>query len=121
MSWIYHQVNGAIWHNDQFAGVGYSGHGEGKNNPEMQQIHDIGPIPKGRWKLVEFVPHMPGLGLDVIALLPRDGTETFGRSGFYWHGDNSKHPGEASHGCIVSGLDVRVKAWESGDHDLEVV
>lgn len=28
---------------------GYSGKGPGKNNPSMQDVKDIGPIPQGSW------------------------------------------------------------------------
>lgn len=121
MPWIFHQSNGAIFHNSEYRERGYAGHGEGKNNPGKQAVHEVGPIPQGQWRMTAWHDRYPGLGLWVIELSPVDGTETFGRSGFFWHGDNARHPGESSHGCIVSGAIVRREAWETGDHDLIVV
>ncbi|MGO9260313.1 MAG: hypothetical protein ACLQU1_29000 [Bryobacteraceae bacterium] len=49
--WTYNQLTGALSHNAQPAGTGYSGMGPGKNNPAMQDVHDVGPIPKGKWHM----------------------------------------------------------------------
>jgi hypothetical protein len=56
-----------------------------------------------------------------MRLLPREGTNTFGRSGFCFHGDNKEHPGCASEGCPIQAHDVRVKVWESGDRCFYVI
>ncbi|WP_146111083.1 DUF2778 domain-containing protein [Photorhabdus hindustanensis] len=43
-----------------------------------------------------------------------------GRDAFKIHGDNRKHPGTGSDGCIVLNLSIRKQIWVSGDHDLMV-
>jgi len=45
---IYFQKSGNLISNSgELMCVGYSGHGEGKNNPDMQHVKSIGPIPRG--------------------------------------------------------------------------
>ncbi len=123
--WIYAQAAGELSRDDDDrpVGFGYSGTGEGKNNPAMQQIHDVGPIPRGFWHIgdpecVEVIgPHGPF----VLPLTPADGTETFGRSGFLIHGDSIQHSGSASHGCIILNRHVREAMAASHDQLLKVV
>jgi len=118
--WIYNQADGTLQHDDEPAGTGYSGFGEGKNNPEMQTLHDVGPIPEGTYEIGP--PHNTDThGPHVMALTPADGTETFGRSGFLIHGDSVAHPGTASHGCIILPRTVRDAISASGDTLLQVV
>jgi hypothetical protein len=56
-----------------------------------------------------------------MALIPKEGTDTFGRSGFLIHGDSVAMPGTASHGCIILSRDLREQISASGDNQLEVV
>lgn len=120
MSWTYRQHDGALLRNDRSIATGYSGHGAGKNNPDLQDDAGIGPIPRGFW-------HMTGLesggptGPFTIILDPEPGTVTFGRTLFRIHGDSKAHPGSASHGCVILGPQVRHDIWNSGDHLLDVV
>ena len=106
---------------DAVIGTGYSGHGAGLNNPAMQADADVGPLPQGKYTFGELIPHHPELGEYVIPLIPDPANEMFGRSGFFWHGNNLEHNHSASKGCIVSAFTVRQEAWESADHSLEVV
>src|SRR5581483_10402667 len=97
--WVYTQLNGDISHDDEHVGFGYSGFGEGKNDPTDEEKVGIGPIPIGRWIIGE--PHdTPTHGPYVMPLTPAMDTQTFGRSGFLIHGDSLERPGQASHGCI---------------------
>ena len=57
----------------------------------------------------------------VLSMIPDDGNEMFGRSGFLMHGDSKSKPGTASKGCIIVGLTIREKVWLSGDTKLEVI
>lgn len=109
--------------------VGYAGKddgdgipepGEGKNDPDATHLRNIGPIPVGRYRIGAPFVH-PTAGEYVMRLHPLPGTDTFGRSGFLWHGDSGVAPGTASKGCIVSSRSSRMEVWESGDHVLEVV
>ena len=80
----------------------------------------VGPIPQGAWLIGAPESHPVTIGAYALPLTPKEGTETFGRGEFFWHGDSYKHPGEASHGCIVSIRALRERIWESGDRELEV-
>ena len=92
---------------------GYSGFGEGKNNPAMEGIADVGPIPVGSYECLTPI-NSKNLGPDSIALIASEDTNTFGRSAFYIHGDSVNHPGLASHGCIIIPPGTR-KAIKKGD------
>lgn len=120
MTWYYSVHGGTVSHNDLDKGHGYSGIGPGLNNHNFQADHDIGPIPQGKWKIGTAFDH-PHLGPCVMHLNPEEGTETFGRSGFFIHGDNSKHNHTASHGCIVLDPQLRELISKSTDRVLEVI
>jgi hypothetical protein len=118
--WTYNQADGTLLHDGEPAGDGYSGFGEGKNNPEMQNVHDVGPIPEGTYEIGP--PHDTDThGPHVMSLTPVNGTDTFGRDGFLIHGDSAAHPGAASHGCIIMSRLVRDAIGGSGDTQLEVL
>lgn len=123
MSFTYHQSTGLLEHNGLVLGKGYSGHGDGINNAAMQEVHDIGPIPCGKYRIGPQQTH-PKLGPVAMPLQPYPMNEMFGRSAFFLHGDNSKGDRSASHGCII--LDRKVRgavsaAQAMGDDVLEVV
>ena len=124
--WIYEQATGRILldNGDSVAviGVGYSGHDEGKNNPVMETVHGVGPIPCGLYSIGD--PHdNPDVGKFAMELTPLPETNTFGRTGFFWHGDSEEHLGAASHGCIVSSplIRHRVAAGLSTNNVVKVI
>lgn len=119
--WTFVQQTGALLHDGVTKGEGYSGGGAGKNNPAMQADANVGPIPCGFYSIVALIDRDPACGQYVLVLAPDEATETFGRSGFRWHGDSVDHPGQASHGCIVSPRSLRIDAWEGGDHNFHVI
>ena len=98
----------------------YSGKGTGLNNPLWEDVHDIGPIPKGSWSIGKFF-NDPEKGPDVCHLTPYDGIETFGRSGFMIHGDNQLMNFSASEGCIVAARFIRVAIMNNACDILEVI
>jgi hypothetical protein len=53
MTWKYDQESGDIYLNDKFVSSGYSGAGDGKNKPEMQDVPNVGPIPQGNYTIGE--------------------------------------------------------------------
>lgn len=121
--WTYSQALGELFGpNGELVATGYSGHGEGVNNPALQAVHDVGPIPQGRYG-INAPREVPGRGPYVLPLMPFATTDTFGRSGFLCHGDSIEHPGAklASHGCVILGRAAREAIWQSGDHELEVI
>lgn len=100
--------------------VGYAGRGAGMNNPDMQHVKGIGPLPEAVYA-IEAPRESAVTGPYALPLIPHVGTELYGRSSFQIHGDSKASPGEASHGCIVVGRAIRQAIWESGDHVLKVV
>jgi hypothetical protein len=120
MTWKWDQSAGELTHFGGFVSNGYAGAGRGKNNPSMQDAQGVGPIPRGKWKIVS-VKDSPNTGPFTIVLEPCPETDTRGRSAFRIHGDSVKNPGTASHGCIILPRMIREKIWKSGDRDLEVV
>lgn len=97
--------------------VGYSGHGEGRNNPEMEGVADIGPIPRGLYRIIKPAYSDKKLGPMVMKLEPID-HDALGRSLFRIHGNN--HTDDASHGCPVLGPIGRGQIAASEDDELEV-
>jgi Protein of unknown function (DUF2778) len=120
--WVYDQSSGSLSHDGQKVGSGYSGHGDGVNNPAMQAISNVGPIPQGQWTIGDGVNN-PKLGPLAMTLTPNIGTDTFGRGGFFIHGDSIDFAGleEASHGCIIMGRAIREQINSDLDKDLQVV
>ena len=128
--WTYESSTGKLFDAAMnLEGAGYAGGGcdktnaeaaAGKNNPDLQSVHNVGPLPVGRYTFnapVDTRTHGPY----VLWLAPDPDNEMFGRDAFGLHGDSVVDPGWASDGCIVQAHSVRVKVWESGDTRLEVV
>lgn len=117
----YKQSTGALSDENGVIGLGYSGNGNGLNNPAMEDVHNVGPIPRGLWSMVELItgPYK-NKGPDVIRLEP-NGFDPHGRSGFLCHGDNAACDHSASEGCIIMARGVRNVAWSDPDKTLEVV
>lgn len=96
---------------------GYSGHGLGRNNPDMEKDQGIGPIPRGDYTIGHWYDDQH-LGPVVMHLDPKSGTDTFGRSLFRIHGNNAAN--DASHGCIILDHATRLIVAHSGITDLRV-
>lgn len=99
---------------------GYSGAGEGKNNPTEENVQEVGPIPAGFYD-IQVPESSPTHGPYAMRLLPDAGNHMFGRGGFLIHGDSLERPGHASEGCIILPRYARETIWESRDHRLQVV
>lgn len=121
--------NGREWHlgsgwagNDSRPGVNPD-HVQGRNNPAMQAVHNIGPLPQGWYTLDEPITH-PHLGPLAFPLIPDPANEMFGRGGFFIHGASSADPLNSSEGCIIMPHDVRARLaelFDAGTTRLEVV
>ena len=112
--WTYHSDTGKLEHNGWAAGFGYSGNGQGLNNPALESVPEVGPIPRGKWTMSRFFSD-PVKGPIVCHLIPAASTDTFGRSGFMIHGDNSKETHSGSHGCVILSCSQRAMIRMSGD------
>jgi hypothetical protein len=123
VGWIYQQSMGRLLHSSgDLSFQCHSGLGDGKNNPLLQWAHGVGPIPVGRYTIGPLETDHPLLGFAVMALIPDPLTNTFGRTGFYIHGESAVHPGNGSHGCIVhSPKEDRELIDMQPDRSLEVV
>ena len=128
----YAQGLGVLSCKDGFLATGYAGADAGKNNPAMQDVKNVGPLPRGRYTISgpECVgttfpcPDCHGAtahrhGPYVLRLHPVDGNEMFGRAGFLVHGDNGH--GTASEGCICIGRTFRQQVTSEGYTEIEVV
>lgn len=125
--WTYDQSSGELRNaKGQLVLTGYSGHGRGKNNPALQGVKGVGPIPRGRWRM-QSIYDSANVGPRAITLWSLDDPsiddrhEATGRSAFRIHGDSIRAPGTGSRGCIILPRAVRVAMWASGDRELEVI
>lgn len=121
MSWRHEIRSGHLYDpSGHLRGIGYAGHGAGKNNPDWCDVVGIGPIPPGLYSIGPAYRH-EHLGPTTMNLDPLEGTETYGRSLFRMHGENAAHPGESSDGCPVHDHGARGLVAESLDRVLEVI
>jgi hypothetical protein len=120
MVWTYKQTGGELDLDGAEVGAGYSGHGDGLNNPEMQNVRNVGPIPQGTWTIGSPVDPPDHLGPLAMPLTHVSGDE-FGRDDFFIHGDNAAGNHSASDGCIIMSHTIRQQIADSDDHDLQVV
>jgi hypothetical protein len=116
MPWYYSQRTGQLKQSGLAVATGYSGSGVGRNNPEMQHVPNVGPIPRGEYR-IEKPQNSARTGPHAMALSPM-GHKALGRSAFQIHGDNRTHT--ASTGCIILPRDVRERISGSGDNRLFV-
>jgi hypothetical protein len=124
--WIWGQSSGILTRNGSVVSRGYSGKGRGKNNPALQGVVGVGPVPRGDWKITERY-NSPNVGPYALVIKAVDATpnndthDATGRGAFRIHGDSIKAPGTASRGCIILPRAIRELIWTSGDRDLRVI
>jgi len=125
MTWTFESGSGKFYDpQGEHIATGYAGgncgkNPEGINNPEMQAVKGIGPLPEGVYTLGEPVEHSQ-LGAFAIPLKPDPSNDMMGRGGFYFHGDSKEYEC-GSEGCIVMAPSIRHQVWESDDHTITVV
>lgn len=129
--WIYSQGLGTLYRRQSVGSpatvvaTGYAGRDVGLNNPTMQCMQDIGPLPRGAYTIGAPVTGPTDYSLP---LTPNIGTDMCNpaRTRSYIHGDYRNNeiprlPDAASKGCIILSRAVRTQVWESGDTALTVV
>ena len=127
--WTYKQATGELLRADGTrAGFGFAANGEGLNAPAFQSEHMVGPLPQGRYRMIDWIARHPTMGLCVIALDPDPNNLMFARSGFFIHGAVGLDTAglaaflKSSDGCICfRDCAARQALWTSGDHLLEVL
>lgn len=116
---IYEQKTGRIIsESGSIYGIGYSGAGAGKNNPEMQEVHNVGPLPRGKYHIGEPYNSLH-TGPFTIPLIPFPENEMFGRDQFKIHGDDGH--GTGSEGCICTDRHTREDINNCTDKTLNVI
>lgn len=125
MTHTYSQSTGIYITPDGAEHQGYSGHDAGLNNPAMQDVHNVGPIPRGTWRIGTAIDH-PRLGPVAMRLQWIEGPNgeaqpPNGRDGFFIHGDNQAMNHTASDGCIVLARPVRETIVAGADRRLVVM
>lgn len=123
--WLFESRTGKMYDpTGKHVWTGYAGGNEGKNpegvnNPDMQDVRCVGPLPEGKYSFGTPVPQSH-LGPFAIPLIPDPSNDMLGRSDFYCHGDTTPS-GNASEGCIIMPRAIRNAMWASPDHQLQVV
>jgi hypothetical protein len=90
----------------------------GFNNPDAQNLHKIGPLPQGVYEVGSWGDHPP-LGL-FSATLTQISRESYGRDGFWIHGESSTDPLNSSEGCIVLGHSDRLAVMNLNPQTITV-
>jgi hypothetical protein len=115
--WFYAIPSGRLSYDGTNVATGYSGFGAGRNNLDMVNVPDVGPIPPGVYTI--GAPYDdPHLGPHVMHLDAETGTNTYGRSLFRIHGNNVTN--DASHGCVILDRFTRQQISSSKDNTLTV-
>ena len=100
-SYVYKQSTGELFLEGKKIASGYSGHGNGLNNPKAEAEENVGPIPRGLWTIGSAFDDKNGRGPVVLRLTFQGQKNAHSRSGFLIHGDNGKGDKSASNGCII--------------------
>lgn len=120
MPWTYEQNTGRLLTpTGRLLAIGYSGLANGKNNPDLELIHNLGPIPRGTWIIQPADVH-PKHGPVSMHLSPAEHVPISRCHGFMCHGDYPDHKQDASHGCIVLPRYARERLSLSADRVLLV-
>ena len=117
----YSQSTG-IWYDPvgKVLGIGWAGQGVGKNNPNAENVHGIGPLPKGIYTITAPYNSLQ-TGPYTLGLVPDPKNVMYQRGGFRVHGFNAENPELSSEGCIIQIRKVRETIWAYEDKLLQVV
>ena len=123
--WTFEQSTGKLYNKQgtlvtahAYAGGNCGKSPEGKNNPDMQNVPKVGPLPCGLYTLGKVVLESH-LGPFAIPLIPDPSNEMFGRGEFFIHGDTVPS-GNASEGCLILPRELREEIYASHEQ-LQVV
>ena len=98
----------------------YSGTGQGRNNPVHNNTRNVGPTPRGNWRIGRATNHAQK-GPNTIQIT-HVGGEAFpagrDRGTFLIHGDNREN--DASQGCIILGPANRQRIISNGGGTITV-
>jgi hypothetical protein len=119
MQFKYEQSTGRLYGQKMnYLATGYSGHGDGLNNTQMEGVKMVGPIPRGEYKI--GLPYNSAkCGKFCLPLTPV-GHDALKRTALLAHGDNKNKNKTASNGCIILPYAIRVILSQSPDSTLLV-
>lgn len=120
MNYMYERATGKWTLLDKLLGYGYSGHGDGLNNPEMSNVKSTGPLPAG-WYTIGIAYKNKTKGELTMNLTPDRTNEMYGRNFFELHGDNKLMNKTASDGCIILARMLRDQISRSTVTRLQVI
>ena len=126
MTWVFQQSTGHIYDptgvlvTTTYAGGNCGNNPEGLNNPAMQDVKCVGPLPQGLYTFGQ-PENSSKLGPFAIPLIPDPANTMYDRGGFFAHGDTVEMDHAASEGCIITNRGVRMTMWGSEDHQLTVI
>lgn len=105
--------------------TGYAGGNKGKNpegvnNPDMQDVPNVGPLPEGVYTFGKLFLESH-LGPYAIELVPDPANDMHGRGDFFCHGDHIGAPGTASEGCIIMPRPIRERMFKGVERQIRVV
>ncbi|WP_416261639.1 tlde1 domain-containing protein [Gibbsiella quercinecans] len=120
MGWVYKVSSRSFYLNGTYQfSTRYSGRPGYKDNSANECVKGNGPLPRGKYTIGAPFAH-PKTRAWTMRLTPNASNNMCGRDGFMIHGDSSRHPGEASDGCIIVDLSGRKAIAASGDTSLTV-
>ena len=109
--WTYSQSTGVLFnHSTNQSWQCYSGHGDGLNNPQLQDLVMVGPIPQGSWEVVEIASDLKTGPVTWFLewMAPIWSYPGRDKGSFRVHGDNAEVNHTASDGCVIAPHDCRV-------------
>ncbi len=124
LDWHISQSTGQVT-DDQgnVVGQGYAGHGAGVNNPALQNVPMVGPLPQGTYTIGPQRDNRTNNGRVLsgsMRLTPAPDNQMYGRAGFLIHGPHSNDHQDSSDGCPVLNKAIRDQIAHSGDNILKV-
>jgi RHS repeat-associated protein len=129
LCWIYSQSTGQLTRVDAdgnltYVGTGYAGIGAGLNNPLMQNVPNVGPLPQGLYTIGPQQTNVTAEGHRLPAsmrLTPSPANQMFNRKGFLIHGPHDDDQHDSSNGCPIFPKKIRDLIGKSDDKCLQVV
>lgn len=100
----------------------------GLNNPDLSNLHNVGPLPAGRYKLTNCDSEKGPYTIHLEPLPNEDETaepypHMLGRAGFLIHGWTMANPFASSEGCMCMPYNARKEIWDQRPDEriLEVI
>jgi hypothetical protein len=124
LCWVFSQSTGQLSYvdsdgNSTYIGSGYSGYGAGLNNPAMQNVPNIGPLPQGNYNIGPQQNNGPLR--ESMRLTPNPGNQMFNRWGFLIHGPHANDHKDSSNGCPIFQKSIRDQIGNNDDKCFQVV